>query len=1024
MYTTLRAILIAMGYTTPQEQRARTNLLFLAGIHKALPSEIKKLDPEKKKKYEALFYGWHRSNISWEEHPSKNYTQNELEGMLEEIKFYDLEAGIKFMYATAQLFMMEDGARTAERFDGHSEFPINETEECTLEAARALGYISKPRLSEAEQTNFFLVQGSLQKVTEPAVRYLSLEGTEENPSQVYLYGGNRPALPEENFTAVLLVEALLAANSELPKEELDKLNIIDIRQIIKAVFAAESIKGKMLQPNDIGKLANAVYQKIKENFAIPNLKWPDRNSDDVWQKEMYWPKGIAILERLFRLYQILHPTQLGHATLHVFELPPYPDPRVPGQFRMATTIDGVKKFGEICPPGVHSVGSINIQPYASKQQQETARILGSQGIEVFLLASEANEAAALAWEASSADVHQEGLTRLGGEHNLLGLSDPDELTAVLNPKKFTDAIARAEYPKMDAFLKEFEKNRERINLSNGEMANELLLAIARGEQDHVEKLLTEKKELINYQRPNCVEMTHVLAAPIPGSEEEAAFTPEASELTTYNNLTPLIVAIEKRHVAIVRYLLELGADIHTTVIMEIPCYYDAIYSTVRKIPSYAIHCAKTYFPDILPLLEQYSLNKGYFLECAGNRLLRCRFTPPSGGGSASTSATPENIHPGHATERASHVDIHTQSLLGRSFFRPQHHEEQEDKEQMVRCLLGYVTRGQEDDVKGLLDANLLNIRYVVMRTNTSDHIEDHVYDLSGRRFQNCSPFMYALWAMDAYMLEMILKSLQEAFHKARAKAEQGRTDEIKAAGRREMEECEAIREELIRQYHEVREQGLSYTHTQTKMVYPTVRTEDGREVPDITQPGMETSFSTRVKGEPHFNFQPLLDALATYVREREDNHLDEDARKRYWCHIVGGIQQALPVHVVNEYCHPDGSFYPYTDDDDLASLFKIGDTKLPRLLTLYNYLSEHDFPYLSFDAPNPTCRLGFDFGLVHVQGKCILSRGAPSSRASNDLAALTALCKARSQDMANLESKLLNLFSGETLEIACRHRPG
>jgi serine/threonine protein kinase len=58
----------------------------------------------------------------------------------------------------------------------------------------------------------------------------------------------------------------------------------------------------------------------------------------------------------------------------------------------------------------------------------------------------------------------------------------------------------------------------------------------------------------------------------------------------------------------------------------------------------------------------------------------------------------------------------------------------------------------------------------------------------------------------------------------------------------------------------------------------------------------------------HFDLQPLLDTLKTYV----DNYDKWDwvQREEQWCKKVGGAQKLLPVHVVNEYCRSDRSFNP------------------------------------------------------------------------------------------------------------------
>lgn len=62
----------------------------------------------------------------------------------------------------------------------------------------------------------------------------------------------------------------------------------------------------------------------------------------------------------------------------------------------------------------------------------------------------------------------------------------------------------------------------------------------------------------------------------------------------------------------------------------------------------------------------------------------------------------------------------------------------------------------------------------------------------------------------------------------------------------------------------------------------------------------------------HFNLQPLIEALNTYVRNQEawNNKVDFPKREWYLCHRIGSNQLLLPVHIVNEYCHPDRPFFP------------------------------------------------------------------------------------------------------------------
>jgi ankyrin repeat protein len=55
----------------------------------------------------------------------------------------------------------------------------------------------------------------------------------------------------------------------------------------------------------------------------------------------------------------------------------------------------------------------------------------------------------------------------------------------------------------------------------------------------------------------------------------------------------------------------------------------------------------------------------------------------------------------------------------------------------------------------------------------------------------------------------------------------------------------------------------------------------------------------------------LIDALQTFSRNWDV--WSSDKINRHWIEKVGGLQRLLPVHVINEYCHPSRSFYPMPD---------------------------------------------------------------------------------------------------------------
>ena len=166
------------------------------------------------------------------------------------------------------------------------------------------------------------------------------------------------------------------------------------------------------------------------------------------------------------------------------------------------------------------------------------------------------------------------------------------------------------------------------------------------------------------------------------------------------------------------------------------------------------------------------------------------------------------------------------------------------------------------------------------------------------------------------------------------------------------EQGERIRLELVRQYEEHMAKGASY---QLKGV--------------------------RHENERHFNLQPLITALRTYV-ENYENWTDQE-REQHWCTIVGLAQTLIPAHIRHHYCDPEETFWNSPN-------FK--KPKLKRSLEIYNWvLSKSQLWAEGLDG------LGSDFGIYGAPargGRAAAPPGSASAVAAN-LAALTALDEAR-----------------------------
>jgi hypothetical protein len=150
-------------------------------------------------------------------------------------------------------------------------------------------------------------------------------------------------------------------------------------------------------------------------------------------------------------------------------------------------------------------------------------------------------------------------------------------------------------------------------------------------------------------------------------------------------------------------------------------------------------------------------------------------------------------------------------------------------------------------------------------------------DISGAQFSHISLFQHAIWTKDVrYMANMMLDSLPHN--------EQGET----------------IRLEMVRQYEELRDQGVAY--------------ELNGELH---------------QGEQHFSLQPLIRALETYFTEY--NNWTDEQRQEHWRTVVGLAQRLLPAHIRHHYCDPDELFC------DKPNFKK---PKLKRSLEIYNWVAK------------------------------------------------------------------------------------
>ncbi|MGQ3892784.1 hypothetical protein [Legionella sp. CNM-4043-24] len=176
------------------------------------------------------------------------------------------------------------------------------------------------------------------------------------------------------------------------------------------------------------------------------------------------------------------------------------------------------------------------------------------------------------------------------------------------------------------------------------------------------------------------------------------------------------------------------------------------------------------------------------------------------------------------------------------------------------------------------------------------------------------------------------------------------------------------------------------THMYTMMLDCLPQNEQGEEI----RKGLLEQAEAQ---KEHFNFQPLITALQTYVDNF--NAWDWPQRQEHWCKVVGLTQRDLPAHVRHEYCYPDRSFSPVPNFTEKV---------LPRSLRFFNWVTDS---WDNWDAG--AAGLGSNFAILRGRdaGAFLPCGGRAAARgARHDLAAVTALCKVRTADLISLTQRL------------------
>lgn len=145
--------------------------------------------------------------------------------------------------------------------------------------------------------------------------------------------------------------------------------------------------------------------------------------------------------------------------------------------------------------------------------------------------------------------------------------------------------------------------------------------------------------------------------------------------------------------------------------------------------------------------------------------------------------------------------------------------------------------------------------------------------------------------------------------------------------------------------------------------------------------------------EKHFDFaNTIIRELKTQVDSLKSPETKNwNAIEKQWKEGVGGAQKLLPTHVVDEYCSKE-PFYPvpkFTTRPKSSKQF-------------YNYTTQKNESWFSLDS-----RLGVDFAIY--KGPVVATRtsgAAPLKRVLHDLDVMTALCKVRTKEFADLRPLL------------------
>jgi hypothetical protein len=260
----------------------------------------------------------------------------------------------------------------------------------------------------------------------------------------------------------------------------------------------------------------------------------------------------------------------------------------------------------------------------------------------------------------------------------------------------------------------------------------------------------------------------------------------------------------------------------------------------------------------------------------------------------------------------------------------------------IRQFLNGVAKGKQDEADALLTASPGNKQDIPKTPGIFT-------DYSGRTF-NCTAYEYAYWAKDIHMCRMLERHMDDET-KAHMLARIDDIERLDAATGQPM--------------------GLGYS---------------------------KGGFEHR---SAHFDLTPLKAALQRYV-DGYDNWVRENnwgAKRASWME-VGILQRDLPVHVVNEYCHPDRSFSTRPEFNEEA---------LSRSLGFYTYYTDSEQALFPLDISD-SMGLDIDYALYRGKGGWAEGGGCRElpdrSFVDMDVAAVSRLDEVRTVDLTRSRENL------------------